>query len=200
MEEVKREPKFILTKEMLKQADTYIPLAEKYMLATEIAEKCLEGRKTASQNKAADTLLSLPYLRTENTALKRICLMCTLVSGYLNLDIEGEFDQNAYDYYAGSHIFNQFERLKADVEVRDIAFEILADFKDFEKMVTTEIANIKSVNNDAVARVLATMQMGSSPENIQKMLDEIKAIGGDIKQKKATTKRRTKAEKAEVEN
>lgn len=175
---------FVLTKEMMLGAETYMPLAEKTANARAIAEACVRPMATAEQNKPADRLISLPMLCEEDYALKSILLLNALLGYYFDVDVDENMDPfKAYDFYAGGHILNQIERFKGDRETKDIAFDILEDFREFKKMVDTMIWSEKANANDPIGRLAASIEILSTPEAIQTLIDELRKKGGELSDK-----------------
>ena len=67
--------------------------------------------------------------------------------------------------------------------LRDKAFDLLADFRDLEKMLNTEIYANLAVMNDVVARMNMAMQSAVTPEKLQEltaMADELQKTAEDI--------------------
>lgn len=178
---------FTLTKDMLIKAKsngtTYMPLNMKEELSRQIAISCVEDMETAEQNKEANKILAMPQLKKENSGLKTVLLANTLLGFYFDIDVmaegkeKGLNEYDAYDYFAGGHLANQLERFKADAEVKDIAFDISSDFKEFKRFVDTEIFNEKSNNNDPIMRLNAAIGILSTPENIQELYAAMQKIG-----------------------
>lgn len=175
---------FKVTKELLKNAITYMPLSVKRDVSKQLAKLCLEDVDTDEQNKVGESLIALPHLKGENLALKNMLLLNTLIGFYLDLDLP-EKDENGndidpykrYDEYAGGHLLNQIERFKSDPEVKDIVFDLLSDFKEFKKMVDTEIYNEKSNANDPIPRFSAAVAVLTSPDTMKTIIEEIQKIG-----------------------
>lgn len=176
---------FVVTKEMMSKALTYMPLESKVSLAKQIAELCIKDMKTADQNIPGEQILAMPYLKYEDTALKEVLILNTLLGYYLDVEVEinDKVGYEQYDYYAGGHIYNQLERFKSDSTLRDKAFDLLSDFKVFRKMVDTEIYNIKVNNNDPVARFTSAVQILSTPENIKELVEVLKGESGEFVKK-----------------
>ncbi len=180
---------FKVTKDMLKTAITYMPLAIKESVSKQIAELCLEDIDTAEQNKIGEAIIALPHLKGENLTLKNILLLNTLVGYYLDQDMP-ETDENGkeidaferYDYYAGGHLLNQIERFKSDPEVKDIVFDLMSDYKDFKKLVDTEIYNAKANTNDLIPRMFAAIEVLSTPETMNTIIEELKKLGEERKE------------------
>lgn len=175
---------FKVTKEMLKNAITYMPLSVKKDVSKQIAELCLVDIDTDKQNKIGESLISLPHLKGEDLALKSIFMLNTLIGFYLDQDMP-ETDENGeefdaferYDEYAGGHLLNQIERFKSDPEVKDIVFDLMSDYKEFKKMVDTELYNMKANANDPIPRFSATVAVLGAPETMATIIEEIKKVG-----------------------
>ncbi len=183
----------VLTKEQINQARTYMPIDEKMALSKVIAELCIEEKPVSSQNKASHKILSLPYLRMENLKLKQVQMMWVLLTKYLKMEVASPFTEVEYDEYAGSHIMNQLERFKSDFELKNLIFDMMSDYKEFEKLVNTEIYNLKCNNNDTVARFLATLEICSNPDNIKNLFDILKQDADELADK--TKKARSELKK-----
>lgn len=169
---------FKITKEMLVRAKSYMPLAEKISYSKSVAEICLKEYKTADENVSGEKFLAYPYLKGEDMGLKSVLLLNVLLGFYFDIEVKDDSEKvyEQYDYYAGGNILNQIERFKSDYEIKDKIFDLIADYKDFKKMVDTEIYNLKTLSNDGLARFSAAMQVLSSPENIKKFNEELQKV------------------------
>lgn len=177
---------FILSKEDLLRARTYMPLSYKVSLARKIAQLCLVPMKTAEQNKAGEKLVPLPHIMEEDVAKKAILLQRVLLSFYFDIDmeVEGEIDgYEEYDRYASGHLLNQIERFKGDRDTKNAAFDLMEDYREFKKFVDTIIYNEKQNRNDPLARFTATIEILSTPENIQLLVDELAKTGDALAEK-----------------
>lgn len=288
---------FKVTKEMLKAAVTYMPVAMKEVVSKQIAELCLEDIDTAEQNKIGESLIALPHLKGENLTRKNMLLLNTLVGYYLDQDMpemikvgetgelmpmpfmrqifKGDVEitrkapiytipvpdgynvndftnwnilingketerqniddaptaffriayEDAYmgivyvtvsdgklvfktssafapsvplvgtysvqiyavdayerhDYYAEDHLLNQIERFKSDPEVKDIVFDLMSDYKDFKKLVDTEIYNAKANTNDLIPRLSAAIAVLTSADTMATIIEELKKLGKEKK-------------------
>ena len=174
---------FVFTEEDIKNASEYMPLASKITLSKEIASGCIVPMKTADQNIPGLDFLALPELYEEDLGRKSIMLLSTLLGWYFDIqmpvDEEGRITAEIYDRFAAGAPLNQLERFKGNAVLRDKVFNIIADFKEFKKMVDTEIYNIKANNNDPVARFNAAVMIVSKPENITKLLKELQNTGAE---------------------
>lgn len=208
---------FILTPEMLRNAKVYMTLYEKEELSHEIANLCIVPQGIAEQNREGNKFLALPCLKAERPAMKAVLLQNILISYYLGLDLEqtyfkafaeneappmtdgGEIDKYAeYDYFARAHLLTQIENYKrdADAELKQHALDLIADFRDFKKMVEIELYNIKQLQNDPLGRFTASIQLVSTPENMKHLIEELQTEGikfADLVQEKKAAGQRKRA-------
>ena len=188
-----------LTKENLKNAKTYIPIAAKEILAEQIAGWVME-----SVEMTKDSSLPMPPMWKENRAAKNLLMMGILCKYYLGLDFEcqsvrlmengkqvGEQEidffptPEAYDELASSMIMNQLERLKkGNSEICNVIFDILYDYKTLEQMVNAEIKEMLARRNDVLARATDVIMFLSSEKNIETMKSELKNLQKNFENKK----------------
>lgn len=171
--------KFIITEEMIKNATDYIPLAAKQAIAKSIAENSIQPIEMSVLKAEADSTLALPQIYEENWLLKKMYLAQSFLTEYLHIELPVTFGVKEYDEYFASHPFNQLERMKSkvatpDENTRNKIFDILADYDELKKLVNTEIANEKAARNDVAERVLAAVTVGTTPEFIEKLSNELK--------------------------
>lgn len=184
--------KFKITEEMLMAATDYIPLTKKIAIAKIIAPKCIEKSVTAEQNQKGLEFLALPTQWVDDLETKNLYTMSVLLREYLGVKIPESFTDQNYDEYASVHILNQLERFKSNVSLKDKVFDLLSDFRDFKKMLDTEIFNEKEVRNDPVARISAAISIASNHENIKKAQEEIERLAGEFESAQAEAKRQIK--------
>lgn len=197
---------FILTKEQMKNARTYMPLLTKAETGKTIANLCLKDIDTDEQNKIGESLIALPHLKGEDLALKAILLANTLLGYYFDIDVQLKNEDGTdadsfttYDYYSDAHLLNQIERFKSDPELKDIAFDLLSDFKEFKKIVDTELYNAKANANDPIPRFSAAVAVLTSPDSLKSIVEEIKKIGEQQADKKDALAEAVKRHKEERE-
>lgn len=184
--------KFKITEEMLMAATDYIPLTKKIAIAKIIAPKCIEKSVTAEQNQKGLEFLALPTQWVDDLETKNLYTMSVLLREYLGVKIPESFTDQNYDEYASVHILNQLERFKSNVSLKDKVFDLLSDFRDFKKILDTEIFNEKEVRNDPVARISAAISIASNHENIKKAQEEIERLAGEFESAQAEAKRQIK--------
>lgn len=167
---------YYITAEQMATVTTYIPLRAKTEWVAIVADKCFDVMNiTASLDEEA---LPLPAMYKENSETKSRYLMGVFVKLYLHGSWEVGEDEDPwlmpideYDKWAGGHIFSQIEKFKSDKELRDICFNLLADYKDIERRLNTEIHGMLQAMNDPAARQMAAMQMSMTPEAMEKALE-----------------------------
>lgn len=188
-----KEP-FVITEEMIANATCYLPLSDKRAFVEVMAKNCLEAYDVSLDEIAQATAIPLPQLFKEKCGQKQVYLMYHFLTEYLHIDFPNDFGDDEYDYYAGSHIFNQLERFKSkDAEIKNKVFDILYDFKELKKMLDTEIFNLKESLNDGVERISSSIGLLSTPENVKALNDLLQKTMGEVegKQKELTEKRAT---------
>ena len=188
-----KEP-FVITEEMIAKATSYLPLADKRAFVEVMAKNCLEEVDVTLEEIAQETTIPLPQLHKEKCGQKQVYLMFYFLTEYLHIDFPNDFGDDEYDYYAGSHIFNQLERFKSrDAEIKNKVFDILYDFKELKKMLDTEIFNLKESLNDGVERISSSIGLLSTPENVKALNDLLQKTIGEAegKQKELAEKRST---------
>lgn len=170
--------KIVITKEKLMQMPDYVPLLEKMQFVKEAADLCFD-RVELKIDGGLDSM-PMPPLYKENTAIKSRVLMAAYAKLYLGEAFESEknpwiMSTPDYDRFAASHIMNQIERLKRyDGEVRDKAFDVVADMRDLEKRLNTEIYGLTQVMNEPVTRIIMALQQQTTPEAVSGALNELK--------------------------
>lgn len=162
-----------ITEETLEKANTYVPLKEKIDFVTRSAEKCFDFVEIAvGENRTRHY--------KENPETKRRFLMGFLLSEYLHLPfepVEGEaylMAVDEYDEYAGSHIINQLNRLKKS-ELRDKAFDLLADYQEVEKLFGAEIRSLLEAANEPIHRASVMLKELVEQSLTPDGLEELKA-------------------------
>lgn len=183
---------FELTKEMMERAQTYMPLQTKKELAEAIARGCVRPMKRVKWNGVHVSDLpeepndpsALPDLVEEDLALKLCMLQNVLLSWYFDVEMnEDEVSYEQYDYYSGGHLLNQIERFKSDKDLKNKAFDLTEDFREFRKMVDTIIYNHKMNVNDPLKRFDAMLTVFSTPENLKALMSELQKAGGEMEKK-----------------
>lgn len=174
-------------KEIFQGARAYLPLMQKTEIVAHCAERCIDRVVVNTGEKfRGDT----PPMYRENGQRKRRYLLGVLVRGYLAIDFDGcEGDPwlmsaDDYDRMGGLTLLNKIDRMKKEGDaLRDKAFDLLADYRDLEKMLNTEIYANLNIMNDPVARMNMAMQSAVTPESLQElaaMAEELQKTATDI--------------------
>lgn len=164
------ESKIIITQEIVANASDYMPLQLKIEIAERIAQDCI-ARVAMTRITKGGFREALPDRCQERQLNTNLYLMGVLASWYLHIPYDGEHDTtddnpyyglmmpaNTYDLFAGSHIINQLEKLKGDKECRDKVFNILCDYRQFQRILYDEIRCIVEHRNDVVWRLLEALE------------------------------------------
>lgn len=175
MENSIKERKPITMKEIFGEANTYVPLMEKAEIVSHCAERCIDRVVVSTGEKFRG---DVPPMYRENGQRKRRYLMGILARAYLRLDFEGcEGDKwllsaDDYDLVQGAQLINRVDRMKKQSDaLRDKAYDLLADYRDLEKMLNTEINANLSIMNDVVARMMMTTAASITPESMQELVE-----------------------------
>lgn len=180
---------FVITKEILLKAQTYMPLAMKDDMSDDVAQRVVKEAPVFERTGIPS--LPLPPLFEEDSALKAMLLLNILFGHYLDVEVKDTTDDfdvyDRYDHYNGGHPLNQIERFKGDKDVKNIAFDLLEDWREFRKMVDTKIYNLKARKNDSLARIWDSLAVLGTPENMEafsKELEEVKHLGEKVEKVK----------------
>lgn len=197
--------KFIITDEMIRGAENYIPFVDKLTIVSETAEACLEPVDKEAAGIATETQLPIPQFYKERSGAKQYFLMYYFLTKYLHVEIaETGWTTEEYDYYASSHIFNQLERFKSgDAAIKNKVFDILYDYKQLKSMLEVEIYNLKEAKNSALDRLQDSISLFATPENVAKLNELMQKNLGELEeaQKKLAAKRdKAKAEAKPTES
>ena len=180
-----------ITKEQLKNARTYIPIAAKEILAEQIAGWVME-----SVEMTKDSAFPMPPMWKENRAAKNLLMLGILCKYYLCIDFECQsvrllengksVGEQEVDFFpTSSMILNQLERLKkGNSDISNIIFDILYDYKTLEQMVNAEIKELLSRKNDVVARVVEILMFAGEEMNLESLKGELNKLQSATKEKK----------------
>ena len=188
----------IITTEDIANAKTYIPLSAKEGFARNIAPLCMEPVEVRI---GIENEFSLPNRVRENRKLLAQYKMGFLAY-YLNkefkkqtamlqdgseIDLELCMDENEYDIWAGSHVFNQLERLKkakGDEKTSNRIFDLLYDYKAMETMLTLAVRDEAETRNDAFDRaaefIIQTMTEDAMKEMMAKSRADVESVTQDL--------------------
>ena len=174
----------IITEEIILNADKYIPISTKSVLARTFAEDCISEVKISVDNAEGSDVLPPRY--QENPKMKSLYGMMTLLSNYLHVlkpDENGDitFDASDFDELGSSCIMNQLDRMKSskNIDVRNKVYDILDDYREFYRMLGVEIAALVANKNDPLSRFLEYFKMSITPDMVK---DVIEAFSDSMKE------------------
>ena len=180
MEDSIKKRKSITVKEVFSKANTYVPLMEKATIVCHCAERCIDRVVVDTGEKFRG---DVPPMYRENGQRKRRYLLGILVRAYLRLDFvpceEDEWLLSAddYDLVGGVQLINQIDRMKKQSDaLRDKAYDLLADYRDMERMLNTEINANLTIMNDVVARMAMSASSAMSPESMAEIAQMAEAL------------------------
>lgn len=167
---------FELKKEHIERAKTYMPIQDKVNLSKKIAELCIKDAEVKEENK----IFALPPEVVEDLGVKAVLLQNVLLNYYFDIELDEKRDgYEQYDYFNRKNLLNQIERFKAESDVKNKVYDLLADYKDFKRMVDVEIYNLKTSRNDTLIRILngisllAAEKYTDDPEYFKKIIEDL---------------------------
>ena len=167
----------MITKEQLLKANTYIPIVEKSQLCEALAKSCVVRVELSVGE--GETATPLPPRYQESLVDSSMMKLDVLLSRYLGVkSMDEPITAEIYDQYA--HIRNDLERFKSDKECRDLVFDLLEDYKDFEKRLNSEIYNFLQSQNDVVGRLALYITQMSSEEYLGQLTADIERLKSEI--------------------
>lgn len=172
------ENKFEITKEIMENADTYMPLALKELISISKARECVKETNYI-QPMGVDTQFNGEYgmgpMYCESPSTKARILMTCLMVFYLKVwpdstDMICSLDD--YDAWSKAHVLNQIERFKS-TEYREKAFDIISDYREMERHLNSAIYSVLRELNDPVKRFMEAFGTMGSIEGIQEAVKSI---------------------------
>lgn len=168
----------ISAEDLKHKVTTYIPLAAKTEWVSLISDSCMDRVELSYMDEA------MPSMYIENADRKSRFLLGFFLRLYFNWNWEHDEDEkpedewlvpyDVYDKWMRGHLFAQIEKFKSDKDVKDICFNLLAEYKDVERRLNNEIYGKLQVKNDPVTRQIMQQQMSVTPEAIEALFDGLK--------------------------
>ena len=190
----------VITAEDIAKAMTYIPLTAKEGIARNIAPICLEPVEI---NVGINQSFPLPNRVRENRKLVQQYKMGFLAY-YLRrkftpqkakiadgdtIELSMCMDEDEYNEWASSHVFNQLERLKKSKDSAETAnrvFDLLYYYKMMENMLNLAIRDEVEARNDVFNRAaeffVQTMTEDAMKEIMAKQKKDMAAVAEDLEQ------------------
>lgn len=186
--------KKILTEEDIRNAVSYLPLAKKTAMARAYAQDCLLQFDISTGNEEVDKVF--PSRFQENPQKRMLYGMLVLLREYLKKMEDEDLSTEQYDVWGASSIFNQLDRFKSskDPEIRNKVYDLVDDYREFYRMLGTEINSLAEVKNDFLARFVQYVSLSQSPEALQEQLEQLEKLTQEIEGMKGTVKEADKKE------
>lgn len=183
---------FKITREMLlsEKARTYVPAAEKLRLAEKAAVLCVSDISAKFTVGAAE--VDLPDFHGKDTEIFSRLMLGALYHLYLGQDIDGVSGDGEmmalddYDRAGAAHPLNTMVRFKGDPALRDLVYDLLADYKELREMADRAVADRIAALNDPVSRFFAAQTMAMTPEALGSLSRAEKALQKQVKSLKKT--------------
>lgn len=170
----------ITAEDLASKVNTYIELAAKTEWVSLVSDSCMDKVELSYMGE------TMPIMYMENADRKSRLLLGFFLRLYLNWNWEhGEGEEaidewlvpyDVYDKWMRGHIFAQIEKFKSDKDVKDVCFNLLAEYKDVERRLNNEIYGKLQVKNDPVTRQIMQQQMSMTPEAIEQLFDGLKEV------------------------
>lgn len=180
---------FKITQDMMKNADTYIPVTLKTVIANTMARTCVQHTymvKPYNEKPEYKEEYGVSPQYCESAGEKAKVMMAVLCVYYLHIwgdDHALTCTPEEYDGWAGAHILNQIERYKAG-EYREKAFDLLSDLRETEKYLNSAIYGVLRELNDPVKRFMEALGYMGSAEGVQDALDMIRESADGIEKER----------------
>lgn len=178
-----------LTEEDFLNATSYVDIPVKAAEARIYANYCIDKIEVKVGNGEKEDKESLPPLYQENPMMKSLFGMQFLLFHYfkkIQPDENGEIILTAaeYDEWGEGSILNTIERFKMskNMDIRNKAFDIATDYREFYRMLGTEIASVLTEKNDLLSRLVEYLTANITPESFSAIMNQIKDIQGEMEE------------------
>ena len=171
------------TEEDILNATTYMPIGLKAKTAKAIA---------VSSIAVVNVNMDITSDSGEDVMTKMAWQLRMLLCYYLKQDL-GTEDMTAelYDEWGKVAVFNQLDRLKQskNPDVRNRVYDILDDYRELCKMISTEIAMELTVRNDPFNRIAVWLMEQIPPELIGRLKDGLVSARDELSSYREKRKR-----------
>lgn len=181
---------YVITEEMLRRARDYVPAREKEVFCSAAAQNCFDRMTVRASINGAE--VEMPPMYGENGMIRSRYLLSALLRLYFRAEydpVEADgfiLSLDDYDRWASHHPLNTIERMKSRAALKDKAFDLLADYRELERLLNNEIRKLAAAYNDTVSRLVAELAGNMTPEAVEAFGDlqrqmeaQIAAMGGN---------------------
>lgn len=174
--------KIVITEDMVRKASSYLPLTDKVRFVEACAGECVTKVPIKLTEPFEE---ALPDMYIEDSFKKSRCLMGAFVKHYLGTSVSPDngtwfLENSVYDEWAGSHVFNQLERMKKNADLKDGIFDLLSDYRELEKKLNAAVYGMLNVMNDPVSRFLEKMALENSKEALDARMQELQKVSEEL--------------------
>ena len=194
--------KFEITKDIMKDANTYMSIALKDVIAMGKARECVRKvskiRPIGEDEAESANEYGVAPIYCEDTAAKARVMMTCLMAYYLKVwgeDTPIMCDIHDYDDWGGAHVLNQIERFKSG-EYREKAFDILSDYREMEKYLNAAIYAVLRELNDPAKRIIEAIGAMGSVDWMKETIGKIEEVEKGIKEEQERQERIINGEEA----
>lgn len=174
-----------LTEEDFINADSYVEISAKAAEARLYAQYCIDKVEIKSDDDGD----VLPPIYQENPMMKSLFGMQFLLYHYFHKIVPDEngdivLTAREYDEWGEGSILNSIERFKMskNLDIRNKAFDIATDYREFYRMLGTEIASVLNANNDLLARFTEFFKASITPETFTSALEGLKDVQKEMEE------------------
>jgi hypothetical protein len=171
-----------LTEEDFIKADSYVELPVKAAESRIYADYCID-RIDIVANSDKENKEILPPMYKENPMMKSLFGMQFLLYHYFKKIVPDEngdivLTAQEYDEWGAGSILNTIERFKMskNIDVRNKAFDIATDYREFYRMLGTEIASSLNAKNDLLTRAVEFLSESITPESFSMLAKQFKEV------------------------
>lgn len=176
-----------ITEEMVKNAVSYAPIRMKEEFVEACYMRCLNKVETFLDDKSENPM---PLMYMENTFAKSRFLMTALAImylGYRREDLEmvdGELwlmTEAEFDRWGRSHVIGQLNRFRNNnPELKDKVFDLLRDYGDLERRLTSAVRSGLHVTNDVTNRFFLKATMDMSSEALEEQRKQVESLRDEL--------------------
>lgn len=168
-----------ITREIMEGARTYLPETEKEAFLDWCQDRCFDRIRVST-----DGNQDYPPMYRMASGMRTRYLSGALAGLYLGIEYE-KAGEDPYlpkdaDTLEGSFLLNQIERWKSDKALRDKCFDMLSDYRELEKRLSTQVHGLLAVQNDPVVRQMLLTQMQA--QILPGLVEELKRVQQERKE------------------
>lgn len=181
--------RIVITENDIKNANTYMPVTQKWVAAKFIAQLVVETKPVAIMDGGEKT--AIPDMADRNTLREAMFKTGVFVKEYMRKGFDPvhteeskggkpiQWLMSADDTDRWGNFEAQIDRMKRSKTpgVADACYEMLNDYHQFLRMLNIEIEQEMALKNDPVGRTLMANKMNAlTPDDLNELLETLKKI------------------------